>query len=400
VATALLAIAIATLRSDPTAEAPRWGNCLLCGERGLADAIVNFLLFVPLGASLGCSSVPAARATLFGTLVSALVEATQRSLPGRDPSVGDVLFNALGTSAGWLLRWLVPALIRMPARPAARLSVAAAAGFGAVVLLTGALLTPSFPPTTYWGQWTPALGHLAWYGGQVKSATVGGVPAPSRRLADSPQVRRLLLAGAPIRVQAIAGPRVMRLASLFSIADQRQREIVLIGPDRDDLVFRFRTGAARLRLDHPDVRLRGGTRDLRVGDSWSVAVWTPAPGRHCLARGADTACGLGFTVGAGWTMLYYPEALPSGAHNLLNGLWVTAWLLPVGLLLRWRWESGLALGLVTASLIAVPGTVSLHSAGTAEWAAAAAAVCLGAALRARHIGQKRPTCPPNRPISP
>ena len=68
-------------------------------------------------------------------------------------------------------------------------------------------------------------------------------------------------------VHAIAGPPVTALGSLFSIADHRQRRILLIGPDRDDLVLQVRPRAADVLLDHPSRRLRGAMDAVHPGDT-------------------------------------------------------------------------------------------------------------------------------------
>src|SRR5690606_22123238 len=94
---------------------------------------------------------------------------------------------------------------------------------------------------------------------------LAGLRLPPPRLDDSPRVARLLRDGQPLRVTAIAGTPPPSLASIFSIHDDRRREIILIGAEGDDLVLRVRTRAAALRLDHPDLRLPGALADFRPG---------------------------------------------------------------------------------------------------------------------------------------
>jgi len=99
---------------------------------------------------------------------------------------------------------------------------------GSVVALTGVLLGPSFPDDTYYGDWTPRLGHLEWFGGRVLQASLGELAIPPGALAISSQVRRQLLSGAAIDGHGRAGPGPSGLAPLFTIADGHQREIVLL----------------------------------------------------------------------------------------------------------------------------------------------------------------------------
>jgi hypothetical protein len=82
------------------------------------DILLNVLLFVPFGvfaAAPGTSGTPgtpgfgsrrrrAARAALAGALLSAAVEVVQGLLPGRFPSLADIVANGLGA---WLGAWLI-----------------------------------------------------------------------------------------------------------------------------------------------------------------------------------------------------------------------------------------------------------------------------------------------------
>jgi hypothetical protein len=368
IALALVAIGMATLvpGRGPGAE-PSFG-CIVCGERGLADAIVNVILFVPLGAGLALLGTRVRGAVLGGALASALVEFAQLTvIPGRDPSVGDLLFNTLGTVAGYGVLLLAPILARLDDRTAARLSIAAALDVVLAVALTGWLFQPSFPRTAYWGQWTPNLGHLEWYRGRVRSSRIDGVAVRSRRIEDSGWARDALLAGKPIEVEATAGPPVGRLGSLFSVYDENRTEIVLLGPDRDDLVFRYRTRASAWRLDQPDLRLRDGMRAITAGQEIAVRSWSPASGEYCLRIGDRAECGLGLTIGTGWGLLLYAESFPPWFKQLLATGWTAALLVPTGFLIRRRWESVIALAMSLAAISALPIVMALRPTALLEW---------------------------------
>src|SRR5574341_441958 len=210
----LLAILGATLYPAFGDEAEPLTWCILCGEHGASDAITNLMLFLPLGAALSLCGWRSRWAVLGAALLSAGIECTQLIIPGRDPSIGDVLFNTAGGAAGvGLLRtsgvWLRPTAIRARGLLAAA-TLAALACFTA----TGYVLLPDLPDARYFGQWTPNLGHLVWYRARVLSAALDGLPLPPHRLSDSGAVRRLLLEGADLRVRAVAGPPTGGIASL------------------------------------------------------------------------------------------------------------------------------------------------------------------------------------------
>lgn len=382
----------ATLLPRPVVTGEPWRNCVLCGERGVADAVVNLLLFAPLGIGLVLAGVRPRGAILAGALLSALIELAQLSVPGRDPSLGDVIFNAGGVGVGLFLVATVRRLPRLDSRASGRASAAAAAAAAGAIALTGLLLRPSWPLTVYYGQWTPDLAYLEWYRGEVLAARVGEVSVGSRRIDGTPQVRALLDAGSPIVVHGRAGPAPARLAPLFSIYDEHRIEVILVGPDRDDLVYRYRTRSAAVRLDQPDLRFRHALGAVRPGDSLAVTVAAdPHSSGYCLEVNHRRRCGLGFTAGRGWSLLYYVEGFSEGAMRLLDLVWMAALFFPAGFLLRRRWEGGVALGVGAAAALGMPTVVGLMPTPPAEVGAALGGVAAGmlGAILARRIVPRR-----------
>jgi len=314
-------------------------TCILCGDRGLADFILNVLLFVPLGAALVYAGMRPRSAVILGGMFSTAIELAQVWIPGRDSSLGDVLSNTLGAALGVALLATAHTWLRPGPRAARWLAggwtIAAALTAWATVLL----VQPSYPPSVYYGQWTHDLGFLAWYRGRVLSAEIGSLPVPDGRAADAHALRTRLQQDDPIVIQAIAGPPVTRLGELFGIMDDHRRGIVLVGPDGDDLVYRFRTRADVLRLDSPEIRARGLLRGLRPGDSLRVVV---SRDDHdiCLSANGRRACHLTPGPEEGWTLLV--SGMVSQAHGpawlvgALNAGWLILLALPIA---YWGWRS-------------------------------------------------------------
>ena len=80
---------------------------------GVADDLLNVGLFLPLGLALGWNSRRLAPAIVCGLLLSTAIELIQTIVPGRDPSLSDIVFNTLGAGLGALLgrrprAWLAP----------------------------------------------------------------------------------------------------------------------------------------------------------------------------------------------------------------------------------------------------------------------------------------------------
>jgi hypothetical protein len=390
----VIALALATLTPAGDQSTESAFQCVFCGERALADALVNVILYVPLGLGLALVGVRPRQAVLTGCVISTAVEVIQIALPGRDSSIGDVLANTSGTAIGVLLvmtagLWFVP-----PKRVSGRLALGWAVGVAAVWGLTGCMLTPSFPRTVYHGQWTPDLGHLEQYRGRVLQVRIGDGEVPPWQAENSAKLRERLLEGVPTVVEFIAGPATTRISSIFSIADEGHQEILLLGPDRDDLVLRYRTRAIDFRLDQPDLRLLGAGAALKDRDTVTAAVSRAGRGWTITLGNADPAR-LGFTIGSGWAILYYSEFFPDWLRAALDLAWIAGLLLPVGYWLRRDLPSTAAVTMCLLGAAGVPRFFGLLATPSPLWAAMAIGVVVGAATShiARRVLQMAPDAP-------
>jgi hypothetical protein len=353
-----LAFIFATTLTPGTGPALDFVGCLVCGTRGWSDAIVNVILYAPLGASLAALGRRGARAVGVGFLLSACIELAQVFIPGRDPSLGDVTFNTIGTAAGQAVWWLLVRWGNPDSRTAARLSLAAAVTAVAGFVLTARLLAPSLPLSSFSAWYVPDLADMEWYHGLVLKTTLGALRFRTDRLPNQAEVRRLLLAGAPLRITAVAGPRVRSLAPLFLIEDADGAEVFLLGPDRSDLTLRYRLAAWRWRLDAPDLRLRDALRGVLPGDTLRIAAWREGSA-YCLSLNDQQACGLGYTIGTGWALLYYPRHFPLWIQTGLGMAWVGGFAGLVGLWSRRHLATWLAVLVFTAGMIWLPPRLGL-----------------------------------------
>ena len=538
--------------------------CIFCSRASLADALSNLALFLPLGVAFGGLGVPRRRTVLFAAGLSLAVELAQFAIPGRDPSLSDVIFNVVGAWLGRAVARAGPPLVRPPTRLASRLSLLAAMVAGAVFILTDVLLRPSLPEATYLGgsadvyvsakplrlggntesrghfegriddvrvysrersaaeiasdmrtpvtaaarspelvaaynfdegsgsvltdvsghgnagriqgaAWTdgrfagalafngvsdvvvipaspslelvramtleawiyPTAGQrgrravlekeyddyfllagsrdgalrpgggatfgasterlvapamvpthawthvamtydgavaqlylngelvarrLRWYPGRVTSVMLDGLAIPAGVSAESPQLRARLLAGAPLTVRAVAASPVATRAPLVTLHDEARHEILLLAAEGHDIVVRLRSRAAAAELDAPVVRAAGLLHGVSPGDPLIVTAWRSA-GRYCVGVNGRTACGLGFTVGMGWSLFVYSQIPPGWLHPTMNALWVATLVFPFGFWLRRRWESALGGVLLTAGAVlpCTLGTLSVSS---------------------------------------
>ena len=346
---------------------------------GLADAVRNVILFLPLGIALALRGTGFAGVALRATLLSVAIELAQVAIPGRYRNVWDVVSNAGGALLGAALLRTAPRWLWPGRSLATRLALAGSAFVATLLLGTGLLLSPALPFTEYAAGWTLDLDPLAHYTGRVISATLGEEPLPNGRLARSEQVRRLWLEGAPLRLEAVAGGRTASLAPIFTLHDSAHREVLLVGAERGDLVLRVRTRAQAVSLDRPGLRWADALDDVQEGDPLTITARREGNG-WCLSLGDRSACPLGFTAGSGWRLLWFPQSLPAEAAPWLNAVWLAALFLPLGLWLRANAGSALAVAIAVGALFATP-LVGLLPTPPAELAASLTGMALGAALR-------------------
>ena len=370
------AILYATLQpADVVERVPPWW-CIACGDRGRADFILNVILFLPFGCAIGLAGARWRTALWSGLSLSTCIELTQTFVPGRDTSLGDVISNSAGAVLGFFIAGVIVAAARRRQPPALPTALATALAL-VMVAGTGVALRPSYPRSTYYGQWTPDLdGGLEWYRGRVLDASLGAMALPSRQLDHQEQVRALLAQGAPLEVTALAGPPPTRLAPLFSIYDEQEREILLIAPRWHDLVIRYWTRSLRWGLDRPYLTLAGALDGVQRGDTLHLHLWRDG-GRLCVALNGLRECGLGFTAGAGWSVLIYPESFSAWARAFLNATWVWGILLPAGFFATSRPTLAGASAVVLLGLALVPGAVGLQATPWWEWVGAVAGMATG-----------------------
>jgi hypothetical protein len=241
----------------------------------------------------------------------------------------------------------------------------------------------------YFGQWTPDLGHLEKYDGVVIEASVGGIPVGSGKLQNSLAVRDALAGRETIDVLAVAGQPTPGLASVFSIYDDGEREIVLLGIDGTDVAFRFRTLASAARFSVPDLRLTGGMTDVALGDSVRLGVRYNGR-RLCITADQLARCSLSHGIGRGWVFFLYREAGGWAIARWLDAAWLLVLFLPVGYWARDRraWWAVCLLAMAALPVIAAATAATGHLTGVLL--GAAAGLLMGRALE--RVGKRLAPC--------
>ena len=367
-------LALLTLSPGPVSTGTLPFFCLLCSDRGVADALANVLLFLPLGVLLNWNGVGLRPGLVVALGVSGLIEGLQVMIPGRFPGVADVLTNGGGGALGVVMgrrpdRWVLPS---SPWRP--RLFVGALGGAVLAPFVVGILLQPIEPAGRLWAQWAPRMPHLEPWPGTVRWVELDGEPLP-HAVPLTPGHRSSVEGHRPLRIDVLAGPLTVGLSPLLRIVDDHGVEARLLAVRGDALVWMTRNRAQALFLDGPEIRWPGALQAVAPGEEAFVQV-EPRPDGVCLRLTDAARCGLGHHAGRGWSFLLSLRWVGDDAHRLLDHLWIAGMLFLVGFwtpparrLALW---AGLLLPLLAlvvsgamATLVAVPP--SALAAAVAGW---------------------------------
>jgi len=314
-----------------------WTCLFPCGDQATRDAILNVVLFVPLGIALR-RLLPGRPALLLVVLTTVSVEFAQYGwILGRDPSLRDILTNAAGGALGIWLAHSWRGLLRPSATLSTRLAIAAGTTWLAMVGLTGALIRPTLPRSVYWGQWAAELGQFDTWQGTLLDATVNGYPLPRGRSGESGVLRSLLLSDSVmVEARIVAGAPPARFAPIASVFDSEQREIFVLGQRRDNLAFGIRTGLRTIELGDVYVRM-AAFPGREPGDTTVVAggVVRGAWVLRAVHGEAVSERRIPMSPGLLWSALLPFYFVLGPATRFLSAVWLGATIAPAG------WFAGL-----------------------------------------------------------
>ncbi|HET7603364.1 MAG TPA: VanZ family protein [Gemmatimonadales bacterium] len=340
--TALAVIAACTLVPLPrqlTESAATPWYCLVCGDQGMVDVLLNVALFVPLGVGLGMLGLRPLRAAATGFLLALAIELLQATLvTGRDASLSDVLTNAGGTLAGAILVTLAPGLWRPSVAAARRLALGAGLAWLALLMGSGWLLTPDRPRTPPSLVRAPVVPFLEPFPGSIVLATSDSSANSWRLHAD-----------------VVTDRLTDRLAPVLELRDGGHFPLARLGQLGQKPVFSWRLHATRAFLRTPAVRLYGGVLpDAAVPATLEGGKAGPILWAAGTVNGQRHAAELALTPGLGW-MLLLPLNYPFDVHSRsTSAVWLALPLLLVGF---WagRARAGFALVIAATALLLLSG---------------------------------------------
>ena len=363
-------------------------TCLVCGELGGQDVLLNILLFVPLGVGLGLTGLRRHWALAIIVLTTLAVETLQYTvIVGRHASLSDVLTNSLG---GWLgmtlARHARELLLPSPSRARA-LAITGAIAWLTIQGLTAVLLSVEVPFKEYVVEWAPRLHQYGQFKGTVLKSSLDHIDLASGQALDDVLLRDHLTRDS-YSVEAITTPDVAApwFAPVFSLLDRDENELLLLAQSDRDLFFRVRMRTALVRVRTPALRLQN------VVQSASSAPLQIDAGRdqgrlfiRVRCAGKEYVRQLPMSPSWAWSFLI-PFEYGFGADvHFLTALWIAGLLAPIGYWARrsvtsqrrmWRVRS-LLLVAVVIGLEVIPLLAHFHAVHWSEWLAAALGLLIG-----------------------
>ena len=334
------AIAYATLLPAPGSPNVASPTCLICGAYGGVDAVLNVLLFVPLGVGLAMAGMRRDRALIAMCALSLLIETAQFfAISGRDGTIGDLVTNSIGGALGFTLVRHASAWLK----PSRHFSTKLILGWSVFWLALQAVFSyaflPSFPATRYYGQIARPLPEFAVFQGQVREATIGSTLVPDFSLPNSNGVQQALQRGTTIRAVVVPAGPTSAPAPILRVADSQRREIIFLGQNGEDMVFGAHSGAALLRLRPPLFSLPGAFPDntkSNFGPERVIGLSARYEGRGVLMSASRQHSTeerrISLTPSLGWMVLLPFQWYANGTtgERLLTGIWIVLWILPIG----------------------------------------------------------------------
>ena len=350
-----------TLSPGGRDELNPWSFYITAGDDALGGLLQNLILYIPLAVFLTLAGVRPYVVCAGGALLSFCVEFSQQYIPGRDPSLGDIVCNSISTALGVLLVVAAPFWLFVSPRRSTWQAFAAAVIAILAWWTTAAMTKESFPPLPYTVLTTPNFDNFGQYKGRVVEVRPSGL-------------------GGRIDVVATAGPYPPgRTSPLIGVIDNQGTKVMLLSVDEYDLTLRYFMPALRSTLEQPDLRFRGAMRTVAPNDTFIAGMWHDST-TICLRVNHEQRCGLGYTIGDGWKLIYYPEGRPAWQLGIINAAWLVGCVVFVGF---WgarsdnRWARRLIFAAVVLGSLIVPLTTELKATPVYEFLSVIVGLILG-----------------------
>ena len=388
--TGTAAILVATLSPAPGQAAAAASTplfCVVCGEGGGTDVFLNLLLFTPMAAGLRLAGLAWGRVVAAAALLSLGVEYLQLvAVPGRDPSLSDLLANTAGAAVAAALAPHLPrATVPHPAL--ARRLLSAAVVFQLAVLTLSAIgFRPDVRPGPIRSDCTSYTPVLGVWGGTLRTVAIDGVTLPCDGPPAEGAAIRSALAGnrTTMRIEGLAGAASRGRTMVHAVRAGGEPALALV-QDGSAAVFSVPTASRRLRLFPATLLLFGafpgeaGTPfELRAGRQ-GVRLWIASS-----FAGGGRSAEVTLRPSLGWTSLVWWRLQPGPRLPVLSAIWLGGLLFPVGywagFAARPAWGLAVAAGALVAGMALLPAATGYPPALGSEWLGGSLGAALGWAL--------------------
>jgi len=340
-ALALALILLTTLRAEPSqldrAAETAW-SCVVCGEAGVTDVLLNLLLFVPFGMGLRALGLRWWHTALVAGGVTLAIEATQATvLAGRDASLGDVIANTIGGLLGWWL-WGTRDRLRAPSPRRARvLAAALLLVASATWLLTAWGLEPEGSSDGPWvGQRTRVWSGHDPFPGALGLATISDIEIPDDPLISRPVLSRGFTLSMLLMRSDSTTPT--KPVSILRVVDRRGRLQLSVAQREENLLVSSRVRASRWRVRTPTWRFEHAMQvptDVPWAMDWQWQHDRVELRSRSTRAGSNVATrSLPLSVGLGWVFVHPFAAAIGSTAAWWTAAWLALWFLPLGWCLR------------------------------------------------------------------
>ncbi len=389
-ASGLVAILQLTLFTNPgqavfSARTPLL--CVVCGDQGGADVILNLLLFIPMATGLRLLGWPWRRVVMMSVSLSFAVEFLQfYVVPGRDASLSDLLTN---TTSAAIAAAIAPHLGRLlaPDRALARRLFFGSVALWLGVLTFSALATmPWVPSGRLRNDCTRSFDRADIFTGTVRSVVMNGVPLPcDDELPGVVPLREAMSRGeVTLDVVVLSGNPTGGRTLIHAVRAPRGFLLVL-AQDGRSAAFSAPTAGLRLWLYSPILRLpkafppkEGIPVELHAGIH-DRRMWISSnhSGRRQMVE-------LALSPSHGWSAIL-PWGIQLGRRlRVATALWIGALILPTaywaGFIRHSMWGLGGIVAALVAGLGVLPSLTGYAPAHWSEWLGGFLGAALGWAL--------------------
>lgn len=376
-------VAILALTLIPSDRGGAIGDptCILCGAYGVADLILNLVLFAPLGWAMVRAGASPLAALLVGLGLSTSIEVLQLLLPGRSPTIRDVAINGFGAWCGAYLAVLARVWAYGTRWGGVRL-LGSMLLVLAVVAATARLLGPArFSHDVLLVEWEPEYERRGnRWPGELLGVSVGDVRTPHGSLRVTEALRAAVEADGPWRLEALAADPALTYMPMLRVGLTFSENWLLVTQRGADLQLFPRKYAMDLRLRGPSHLFVNALEGMRAGDALRIEVTGLRGLTPCVqVNDRSPLCAPAPSIGRGWAMFVAPRRIPPWLLDLAT---LAVLMIPLGFFAASvpRRVALVATGLTLLAIPPVSTGIGLARVSPIEWGAIFAGLAVGWSL--------------------